>query len=265
MAAALIGHSTEPTNNLVTLKATYEVLFTTATTGTIKTITIAFPTGFGISPILIDRSGIGAGVLSVSGTTITYTVSSPVSVPANTPIRLELAEIFQPANPGLILITVTTMSSSGIIDGPTTTATFLTQIGTAAIANGAVTAAKIGAGAVGTTQLAAGAVGTSNIANGAVGTAQIAPGSVSLRTFVTSNTVQSIPPARNFEAFSPTCPTGYIAVGGNVRLDVGLQLTESLSSTSTGTHQDEWVASAYNPTSSSLNLIVGVECATVTP
>jgi hypothetical protein len=197
------------------------------------------------------------------------------------------------------------MSSSGIIDGPTSTATFLTQIGTAAIANEAVTAAKIGAGAVGTTQLAAGAVGTSNIANGAVtnpqlapnsvktanivggavgttqlaagavgtsniangavGTAQIAPGAVSLRTFVTSNTVQSVPPARNFEAFSPTCPAGYIAAGGNVRLDVGLQLTESLSGTSTGTHQDEWVASAFNPTSSSLNLFVGVECATVTP
>jgi hypothetical protein len=109
MAAALTSPFSQPTNNVATIKASYEILFTTATTGTIKTITIAFPTGFSVTPaILIERSGIGPGSLSASGTTLTYTVSSPVSVPAGTPIRLELANIIHPITPGTHLVTITT-------------------------------------------------------------------------------------------------------------------------------------------------------------
>jgi hypothetical protein len=45
MAAALTNVRTQPTSNIVTTKATYDILFTTAaTTGTINTVTIAFPT-----------------------------------------------------------------------------------------------------------------------------------------------------------------------------------------------------------------------------
>ena len=101
MAASLTSVVTPPSNNIATIKANYEIIFTTATTTTtadgIKTITIAFPQGFSItSAILIERSGIGAGSLSLSGTTLTYSITSPVSIPSGTPIRLELAGVIQP-------------------------------------------------------------------------------------------------------------------------------------------------------------------------
>ena len=126
MAASLTNVVTPPTNNIATIKANYEIIFTTATTGTIKTISIAFPQGFSItSAILIERSGIGAGSLSLSGTTLTYSITSPVSIPSGTPIRLELAGLIQPSTPGPYTITITTKDSAGnIIDGPTTHSTY---------------------------------------------------------------------------------------------------------------------------------------------
>src|SRR5437867_13327732 len=79
MAAALSGVRSQPTSNIATTKASYEILFTTATTGTIKTVTIAFPAGYVVGfAILIERAGIGAGGLAASGNTLTYTVTSPV-------------------------------------------------------------------------------------------------------------------------------------------------------------------------------------------
>jgi hypothetical protein len=114
MAASLTGTRTQPTSNIVTTKASYEILFTTATTGTIKTVTIAFPAGYTVGPaILVERAGIGAGGLSASGTTLTYTISSPVRIAAGTPIRLELATISHPATPGTYSISITTYNNKG--------------------------------------------------------------------------------------------------------------------------------------------------------
>jgi len=71
-AASLTGVSTQPTSNVVTTKASYEILFTTATAGAIKIVTIEFPTGFNAGSVsVIERSGIGVGVLSASSTIIT--------------------------------------------------------------------------------------------------------------------------------------------------------------------------------------------------
>jgi len=152
MAASLTGVRTQPTNNIVTINASYEVLFTTATTGTIKNITMAFPAGYSLlSAILIERNGIGAGSLSASGTTLTYTVAPPsvVRVPAGTAIRLEVANITQPNTAGSHSITITTKDTRGnMIDGPTASTTSLTQIGSAAIANGAITGPKIASDAI---------------------------------------------------------------------------------------------------------------------
>jgi hypothetical protein len=61
VAAALSNIASQPTNDIVTVKANYEILFTTATAGIIKTVAISFPGGFILSPILVERSGIGAG------------------------------------------------------------------------------------------------------------------------------------------------------------------------------------------------------------
>jgi hypothetical protein len=126
-AAPLKSPSSQPTSNIVATKASYEILFTTATQGAIKTIVMGFPTGFSVgSAILIESSGIGPGTLSASGTTLTYTVGVPTTIRANTPIRLELANIIQPSNPGTFPVTITTNSVSGIIDGPTSASSFVT-------------------------------------------------------------------------------------------------------------------------------------------
>jgi hypothetical protein len=133
MAAPLITPLSEPTSNIVNTKASYEILFTTATTGTIKTITVAYPAGFSVGAAkLVERIGIGAGTLSASGTVLTYTVSSPVSIPAGIPIRLEFANIIHPGIPGAFPVTITTKGTFNIIDGPTSSTTSIAQIGTAA-------------------------------------------------------------------------------------------------------------------------------------
>ena len=80
-----------PSNNIVNTRTTYDIIFQTATSGTIKTIVMDFPSGFDVSAATryIERSGIGSGSLSnPSGSTLVYTVSSPVSVAAGTMIRL---------------------------------------------------------------------------------------------------------------------------------------------------------------------------------
>lgn len=149
-AATLAGVRTQPTSNIVITKSSYELLFTTASTGTIRTVTIAFPTGFNLGLVtLIERSGIGAGAMSLSGTTLTYTVTSPVSIAAGIPIRFELSNVIHPATPGTYSISITTKDSSGnIIDGPTVGTSPVVQIGTDGIANGSVTSPKLAVGSV---------------------------------------------------------------------------------------------------------------------
>ena len=99
----------------------------TATTGTIKFIDIAFPTGFDVSAAkLIDRSGIGTGSISAqSPTVLIYTVTSPASVPAGTTIRLEIGRITNSDTEGDFRGILTTEdANNAIIDGPTNSFTF---------------------------------------------------------------------------------------------------------------------------------------------
>ncbi|MDW0238308.1 MAG: hypothetical protein QOC35_07040, partial [Nitrososphaeraceae archaeon] len=84
-AAALTGVSVSPASNIINEKATYNFFLKTKTTGTIKIIQIDFPSSFDLSKIrLIERSGIGSGSLSFSGSTLNYTVNSATSVAAGT-------------------------------------------------------------------------------------------------------------------------------------------------------------------------------------
>ena len=69
-------------------------MFNTATAGTIKTIEIAFPSGYNVAGTrLIERNGNEAGTIAINGNTVIFTVSSPVNKPTGTPIRLELSNI----------------------------------------------------------------------------------------------------------------------------------------------------------------------------
>lgn len=144
-AAPLRSQAAIPSNNIVSTTSTYEILFTTATTGTIKTIEIAFPVGYSIVGTgVVERIGIGAGTIQKTGTTIIYSVTSPVSIPANTPIRLELANIVNNNIKSAASVSITTKDSAGTkIDGPTLSSTFIRNIGTNDIAGSAVTTAKI--------------------------------------------------------------------------------------------------------------------------
>jgi len=132
-----------PSSNLVTTRSTYNIFFTTATTGTIKTIEMNFGSNFDISSAtkLIENVGIGSGTLSVTGSSLKYTVSSPVSVSSGTTIRLEIGRIIANTVGDSIKITITTKNSSGgIIDGPTLSADFpIYNIGTNAIADNSIT------------------------------------------------------------------------------------------------------------------------------
>src|SRR5207237_511390 len=92
-AAALTNVSWTVTNNQVSATGvTYSYSFKTATTGTIKTITFAVSgAGLAGTPAIAKNYGIGAGTVSRSGQTITYTVTSAVSVSAGIPIYVEFS------------------------------------------------------------------------------------------------------------------------------------------------------------------------------
>jgi hypothetical protein len=146
--APLTGVSARQTNNIVGAQSYYDVLFTTSTTGTIKFIDIAFPAGIliGSAPLLVEREGIGAGTaVKTSATVIRYTVTSAVSVPAGTQIRLEFFNIVNPTAPSVgYKVTVITRTAGGTtIDGPTLSNSLnMKQINTVQIADGAITSTK---------------------------------------------------------------------------------------------------------------------------
>jgi hypothetical protein len=180
--AELAGVTSRQTNNIVNTKAYYDIVFRTATTGAIKKVDVTFPFGTDISTArLLEREGLGPGTISVTGQTFTYTVNSAVSIPANTPIRLQLTKIVNPASvDNSYVVTVTTRNAANaIIDGPTQSTTYpIKQIENGDIANNAITTTKIAPGNVNTGDIATGAVTTPKIADGAVTTPKIADKSI---------------------------------------------------------------------------------------
>ena len=146
--APLSGLWARQTNNIVGAQSYFDVVFVTSTTGTIKFIDITFPTGtvIGASINLAEREGIGAGsAIKTSDTVIRYTVTSAVSVPAGTKIRLEFFNIVNPTLPSTgYKVTVTTRTAGGTaIDGPTLSNSLnIKRISTEQIANGAITSTK---------------------------------------------------------------------------------------------------------------------------
>ena len=107
--AAIGSLSARPTNDIVNRKAFYDVVFLTATTGTIKKIEVTFPPGTGVPSSASFNEAekcvpggnctILTGTTSKSGQTLTYTITNAVNVPVGTKIRLEFANIVNPITP----------------------------------------------------------------------------------------------------------------------------------------------------------------------
>jgi hypothetical protein len=133
-------------NDLVNSLAFYEVTFITSTTGAIDKIRMDFPAGTGIGAAgIIERVGIGGGTLLKSGSSITYDLTSPVSIPAGTFIRLEMFGIKNPINPSTTFTAdITTRDSGGtLIDGPSRTNVYtIKKIVSSDLADGSVTSTK---------------------------------------------------------------------------------------------------------------------------
>jgi len=123
-AAALTNLSWTVTNNQVSATSvTYSYSFKTATTGTIKTITFAVSgAGLAGTPAIAKNYGIGAGTVSRSGQTITYTVTSAVSVSAGIPIYVEFSGLTNSSTAASYTTSITTQTAApATIDGPTAT------------------------------------------------------------------------------------------------------------------------------------------------
>ena len=234
-SGALTNVRVSNTNNLIDTSSWYVVSFRTASTGTIAFVEMTFPSGFDVSQVrLIQSSGIGAGTMSFSAQSAIYTVTSPVSIPSNTQIKIMMERI---VNPNIATVSnqvaVTTLDgSSTAIDGPTNSANFaLASVGTNMIADGAVTDTKIASGAV-------------SLLNAEYTEIGAVPGLSS--NFVTSN-----------------CPSGFIPVGGGYAITGALTvLSSSRSGLGTG---GGWTVSASNSSPSEQTLIVYAECVKVLP
>jgi hypothetical protein len=179
-AASLSIPSAIPTNNLVSTTSTYEITFSTATAGTIKTVKIVFPSGYNVAGTkLIEKEGIGTGSIAIVGNTVTYNVNSPVNVPVGTPIRLELSNIVNKITTASPSVSIATNNANGvIIDGPTAVVVPLKQIRTEDIANNAVTNTKIGGNSVTGMKIADGNVSSSDLADNAITSQKILDGQV---------------------------------------------------------------------------------------
>lgn len=163
--AALKSQSAIPSNNIVSTISTFEILFTTATTGTIQSIEIVFPSGYDVAGAkVIERIGIGVGTITGLGNSLIYIVNSPVNIPLNTPMRFEISNIINTVTAGSASVTITTKNTEGdVVDGPTAAAVPLRQITTTDIADNAVSNLKLGDNAVTSPRIADGSIETHDL------------------------------------------------------------------------------------------------------
>jgi hypothetical protein len=123
-AAPLANVNWSVSNNQVgTTGVSYTFEFTTASVGVIRTITLTVGgSGLGGTPTIVRNYGIGAGTVSRTGQTITYTVTAPVFATGGVPIYLELGGLTNTGVAGAVTTSVTTLNGGGgTIDGPTAT------------------------------------------------------------------------------------------------------------------------------------------------
>ncbi|MBV8445092.1 MAG: hypothetical protein JOZ92_04165 [Candidatus Dormibacteraeota bacterium] len=107
-------------NQASAASTTYAYSFTTATTGTIKTITFTVSgSGLAGTPAIVAAYGIGAGSVARSGQVITYTVTSPVSVANGIPILIQLSGNTNPAAGSYTTAIATNTAAPAVIDSGT--------------------------------------------------------------------------------------------------------------------------------------------------
>jgi hypothetical protein len=249
--------------DLVNSLAFYEVTFVTSTTGPIDKIRIDFPAGTGVGAAgVIERIGIGGGTLLKSGSSITYDITTPVSIPAGTFIRLEMFGIKNPVTPSTTFTAdITTRDSGGgLIDGPSPTNVYtIKKIVSSDIADGAITTTKFATGAVETTDIADGAITTTKFATGAVETTDIADGAVTSAKIADNtvipetggfvSTAVNVAP-QSFNVVSATCPSTHPTVTGGgyvVNQPTGEPFMHAVISAQVG---DTWTVRMVNSHSS---------------
>ncbi len=91
---------------------TYVFSFKTATAGTIKTVTFTVPSGTAGTIAVGTVYGLGAGTVALASNTITYTVTTAVSVAAGIPIYISFTGITNCNTGSAQTSTVTTRTSS---------------------------------------------------------------------------------------------------------------------------------------------------------
>jgi hypothetical protein len=93
---------------------TYSYAFTTATTATLDAVTMTVPSGTGGTAGVGTVYGLGAGTASLAGTTLTYTVTTPISVAANIPIYVSFTGLTNTSTAGSDTSTITTQKGAAI-------------------------------------------------------------------------------------------------------------------------------------------------------
>ncbi|HST14664.1 MAG TPA: hypothetical protein VLJ44_07430 [Gaiellaceae bacterium] len=124
-------------NQVSATNTSYSYSFKTTTANTIKTITFAVSgAGLGGAPTITRAYGIGAGTVAIAGQTITYTVTTPVAVPAGIPIYIEFGGLTNSSTAGSYTTVITTKTAAAAtIDTGTTPAVALAANNTAVTVN----------------------------------------------------------------------------------------------------------------------------------
>ncbi|MGH9110056.1 MAG: hypothetical protein ACRDY3_11440, partial [Acidimicrobiales bacterium] len=129
-AGALNPVSWSVSNNEVgTTGVTYTFAFKTATAGIIKKVTMTVPAGTAGTPAMVANVGVGAGTIALASTTLTYTLTAAITVPAATTVELVVNGITNTSTAGTGKSTVTTEAATSVtIDSATSqTVSFATS------------------------------------------------------------------------------------------------------------------------------------------
>ncbi len=132
-AAALTNVSWTVSNNQVSATSvTYGYSFKTATTTSISSVTfVVSGAGLAGTPTIARNYGIPAGTVGITGQTITYTVSTPISITAGIPIYIEFAGLTNSSTAASYTTVVTTKNGASSIDTATSPAVTLASSNTA--------------------------------------------------------------------------------------------------------------------------------------
>lgn len=176
-----IGTSVTLSNSLVNANTLYDLIIRTVKTGLVKTVEVTFPPGTKIADLmLMEVSGIGPGLTSITGQKLIYSVSTPLTVTSGSAIRLEVGNIISPPvpNPSLKVSVITKTEFGVVIDSMESLGYAVRQIAQNDLADNSITTNKILDGQVSTLDLANNAVTTAKLADNSVTTPKIAPGAI---------------------------------------------------------------------------------------